>query len=124
MHRAVLCAQRAACCVCTVTNGSGTVFGAHSYHPTPPRPTFTRTPCTGTTQPADAYTPIVLKNSHLEARFQRYGATLTHLIVPDANGNSRDIALGWDDGDQVRSGVQPIQPPALRPHPRPPPTAN
>eukprot|EP00729_Bicosta_minor_P013580 gene13580-10254_t len=56
-----------------------------------------------TTQPADAYTPIVLKNSHLEARFQRYGATLTHLIVPDANGNSRDIALGWDDGDQYCS---------------------
>jgi hypothetical protein len=33
-------------------------------------------------------------------RFIRYGATLTHLIVPDVHGEPRDIALGWDDTTQ------------------------
>ena len=38
------------------------------------------------TQPAGAYDPITLRNSRgLEATFIRYGATLTHLLVPDAS---------------------------------------
>jgi hypothetical protein len=36
-------------------------------------------------------------------RFIRYGATLTHLIVPDEHGEPRDIALGWDDTTHCRT---------------------
>ena len=33
----------------------------------------------------------------MEATFIPYGATCTHLVVPDKKGEKRDVILGWDD---------------------------
>jgi aldose 1-epimerase len=33
----------------------------------------------------------------MEATFIPYGATITHLVVPDKEGTKRDVILGWDD---------------------------
>ena len=33
----------------------------------------------------------------MEATFIPYGATCTHLVVPDKTGHPRDVILGWDD---------------------------
>lgn len=33
----------------------------------------------------------------MSATFIPYGATCTHLVVPDKHGAKRDIILGWDD---------------------------
>ena len=33
----------------------------------------------------------------MEATFIPYGATITHLIIPDKKGTKRDVILGWDD---------------------------
>jgi len=55
-------------------------------------------------QPEGAFTPVVLKNSKgMEATMIPYGATITHLVVPDAWGGMRDVLLGWDDAIQYCS---------------------
>lgn len=42
-------------------------------------------------------TQIILKNAHnMEARITNYGATLTHLFVPDKTGKSADVVLGFN----------------------------
>eukprot|EP00041_Stephanoeca_diplocostata_P017001 m.337630 g.337630 ORF g.337630 m.337630 type:complete len:403 (-) comp20556_c0_seq1:190-1398(-) len=58
-------------------------------------------------QPPGTYDEIILKNSKgMEARFIRYGATLTHLIFPDSEGKPRDVVLGWDDTTQYCANPQ------------------
>lgn len=42
----------------------------------------------------------------MEAWFIPYGATLTHLLVPDKDGVKRDVALGWDDATQYCANAQ------------------
>ena len=50
-----------------------------------------------TTQPAGAFTPLVLTNSKgLSISVIPYGGTLTNLMVPDKNGVLRDVVLGFD----------------------------
>jgi galactose mutarotase-like enzyme len=54
-----------------------------------------------TTQPAGAFAPIRLTNARgTELRILPYGGTATHFIVKDANGQPRDILLGFDDYTQ------------------------
>ena len=58
-------------------------------------------------QPAASFKTYTIKSQHIEARFIRYGATLTHLLVKDRDGLSRDIVLGYDDAIQYCSGQHP-----------------
>jgi aldose 1-epimerase len=39
----------------------------------------------------------VLTNGRVTAKVMTYGATLTELVVPDRNGKSADVVLGFDD---------------------------
>jgi len=72
---------------------SAVALAAAAAAPSPP-PSFFN--CSS--QPASAYTPVVLKNSKgMEVHVMPYGATLTNLIVPDKAGTKRDVVLGWDD---------------------------
>ena len=46
---------------------------------------------------------FVLKNARgMEARLLNWGATLTHLLVPDRHGNLQDVVLGFDDPAQYQ----------------------
>jgi len=58
-------------------------------------------------QPDYAFEPVTLMNSRgLEASMIAYGATMTHLLVPDASGAKRDVLLGWDDRTQYCASAQ------------------
>jgi len=58
-------------------------------------------------QPDGAFTHVVLKNSKgMEAKMIPYGATMTHLVVPDAWEGWRDVLLGWDDAVKYCSSPQ------------------
>lgn len=49
-------------------------------------------------QETNAFTPVVIKNSHgMSGTMIAYGATMTHLIVPNYLGGKSDVILGWDD---------------------------
>ena len=51
-----------------------------------------------TEQGPTAFAPVTISNSHgMSATMIAYGATMTHLMVPDRAGTSRDVVLGWDD---------------------------
>ena len=53
------------------------------------------------TQPSTAFEPVTLHNNHgMIVTMIAYGATTTHLYVPDANNDTRDVLLGWDDATQ------------------------
>ncbi|KAI1331601.1 galactose mutarotase-like protein [Xylariaceae sp. FL0255] len=41
-----------------------------------------------------------LKAENITAVFTEYGARLTHLLVPDRNGDVQDVVAGYDDVDQ------------------------
>lgn len=58
-------------------------------------------------QPANAFEPLTLKNSKgMEATMIAYGATMTHLLVPDASDVKRDVLLGWDDRSQYCANAE------------------
>lgn len=60
-----------------------------------------------TTQPEGTFKTYTIKNSKgMEASLIPYGATLTHLLVPDAHGKTRDVVLGWDDATQYCANGQ------------------
>jgi aldose 1-epimerase len=46
---------------------------------------------------------FTLKQGDLEARLIEYGATLTHLMVPDARGKAADVVLGYDTLEGYRA---------------------
>ncbi|KAL1915852.1 uncharacterized protein VTP21DRAFT_6240 [Calcarisporiella thermophila] len=45
-------------------------------------------------------TQFTLTSSQLTVKIMNYGATITHILVPDRNGTLRDIALGFDTYDE------------------------
>ncbi len=52
----------------------------------------------------------ILENGGIKARILNYGATITHLWVPDRDGNQRDVVLGFDDPreyEKVGRGLNP-----------------
>lgn len=52
----------------------------------------------GTTKKGEAASVYTIANQNgLEARITDFGATLVSLIVPDKQGNKRDIVLGYDN---------------------------
>ena len=44
------------------------------------------------------FTKYTISAPGINASFIPYGARLTNLFVPDKNGNSQDVALGYDSG--------------------------
>ena len=49
-------------------------------------------------QAASAFEPVVLKNSKgMTGTMIAYGATMTHLTVPNKMGTMSDVLLGWDN---------------------------
>jgi len=59
------------------------------------------------TQPTSAYEPVLLCNDNkMCLTMIAYGATATHLYVPDTNRILRDVILGWDDATQYCSNPQ------------------
>lgn len=58
-------------------------------------------------QPAGAFTPVVLKNVNgLSLSIVPYGATAQSFLVPDRGGVVRDILLGFDDPRQYCANSQ------------------
>jgi hypothetical protein len=52
-------------------------------------------------QPASSFQPVIIKNSKgMEGTMIAYGATMTHLMVPNKIGTMSDVLLGWDDLSQ------------------------
>ena len=52
----------------------------------------------GVTADGRSVTCFTLSNANgMEARFLDYGCILTHLILPDRNGQPTDVVLGYDD---------------------------
>lgn len=74
--------------------GIAAAVSASSASPSPSDDPFN---CTS--QPAGAFLPIVLTNGvpGMSATLIPYGATLTHLVLPDAAGAPVDVVLGFDD---------------------------
>ena len=54
--------------------------------------------------PVDIYT---LKSGEIEARIITYGGIVQSLKVPDKNGKSADVVLGFDSLDGYTSGPKP-----------------
>jgi aldose 1-epimerase len=55
--------------------------------------------------PSDMF---VIKNKHnMQATFTNYGARLVSLLVPDKNGNSTDVVLGFDNLLQYQTATLP-----------------
>lgn len=48
-----------------------------------------------------------LTNGTITAKITNWGATITSLLVPDANGNLADVVLGFDSPDQYINGNAP-----------------
>lgn len=46
----------------------------------------------------DAFKAYTISAEGINATFIPYGARLTHLYVPDKNGNPQDVAVGYDEG--------------------------
>ncbi|KAJ5132580.1 hypothetical protein N7448_006738 [Penicillium atrosanguineum] len=46
------------------------------------------------------FTEYTIKAENITAKFIPYGARLTHLLVPDSNGNTQDVVAGYDDPKQ------------------------
>jgi len=57
-----------------------------------------------TTTGQAVYTYTLMNSSGLSARVMTYGALLTHLEVPDKNGNLADVVLGFDDLEAYLGG--------------------
>jgi len=52
----------------------------------------------GVTQNGERVTCYTISNANgMQARFLDYGCILTHLILPDRNGEPADVVLGYDD---------------------------
>ena len=47
---------------------------------------------------SSVFTKYTISAPGINASFIPYGATLTNLFVPDKNGNSQDVVLGYDSG--------------------------
>ena len=47
---------------------------------------------------SNVFTKYTISAPGINASFIPYGARLTNLFVPDKNGNSQDVALGYDSG--------------------------
>ena len=57
-------------------------------------------------QPASAFAPVTLTNGDVTATMIAYGATMTHLLVKDSDGEKRDVLLGWDDATQYCANAE------------------
>jgi len=58
-------------------------------------------------QPVSAFEPVVLKNSKgMTGTMIAYGATMTHLMVPNKMGTMSDVLLGWDDASQYCANAE------------------
>ncbi len=56
-----------------------------------------------------ATTLFILKNKKgMEARITNYGATVTHLLVPDKNGQPGDVLLGFNSFEGFRQKANPF----------------
>lgn len=60
----------------------------------------------GKTGDAEQASLYILKNSAgMEAAVSDYGATLVRLLVPDKNGNQKDVVLGYDTAGDYEKGT-------------------
>lgn len=48
-----------------------------------------------------------LRNGNMTVKISNWGATITSILVPDANGNLADVVLGFDSVDPYTKGVAP-----------------
>ena len=46
---------------------------------------------------SDPLRTVVLRAEGIEARVSPFGATVTHVLVPDRDGVVADVVLGYDD---------------------------
>lgn len=61
----------------------------------------------------DDVVQYTLQNGSITAKIINLGATLTHLIVPDRNGNPRDIVLGCDCHQPPQHHLNTLYPPSF-----------